>query len=57
MKRIGIIGGIGPESTVDYYKLIIGAHVLLKLPAASYGDCARCFGSNMREVIGSCRWI
>lgn len=25
MKRIGIIGGIGPESTVDYYKLIIAA--------------------------------
>lgn len=25
MKRIGIIGGIGPESTVDYYTLIIGA--------------------------------
>jgi len=25
MKRIGIIGGIGPESTVDYYKRIIGA--------------------------------
>ena len=25
MKRIGIIGGIGPESTVDYYKLIVGA--------------------------------
>ena len=25
MKRIGIVGGIGPESTVDYYKLIIGA--------------------------------
>jgi len=25
MKRIGIIGGIGPESTVDYYKLIIEA--------------------------------
>lgn len=25
MKRIGIIGGIGPESTVDYYKLIIQA--------------------------------
>ncbi len=23
MKKIGIIGGIGPESTVDYYKLII----------------------------------
>jgi aspartate racemase len=25
MKKIGIIGGMGPESTVDYYKLIIGA--------------------------------
>jgi aspartate racemase len=25
MKKIGIIGGIGPESTVDYYKRIIGA--------------------------------
>lgn len=25
MKRIGIIGGIGPESTVDYYKSIISA--------------------------------
>jgi len=25
MKKIGIIGGIGPESTIDYYKLIIGA--------------------------------
>jgi len=25
MKRIGIIGGIGPESTVDYYRRIIGA--------------------------------
>jgi aspartate racemase len=25
MKRIGIIGGIGPESTIDYYKRIISA--------------------------------
>ena len=25
MKKIGIIGGIGPESTIDYYKLIISA--------------------------------
>jgi len=25
LKRIGIIGGIGPESTVAYYKLIVGA--------------------------------
>lgn len=26
MKRAGIIGGIGPESTVDYYHLIIAAY-------------------------------
>lgn len=25
MKKIGLIGGIGPESTLDYYKGIIGA--------------------------------
>ena len=25
MKKIGIIGGIGPESTIDYYKRIISA--------------------------------
>jgi aspartate racemase len=25
MKRIGIIGGLGPESTIDYYKEIINA--------------------------------
>lgn len=25
MKKIGIVGGIGPESTLDYYKQIIGA--------------------------------
>ena len=23
MKKIGIIGGLGPESTIDYYKGII----------------------------------
>jgi len=23
MKRIGIIGGLGPEATIDYYKEII----------------------------------
>ncbi len=26
MKTLGIIGGIGPESTVDYYRLIIAAY-------------------------------
>ncbi len=25
MKRIGIIGGLGPEATVDYFKEIINA--------------------------------
>ena len=25
MKKIGLIGGIGPESTLDYYRLIIRA--------------------------------
>jgi aspartate racemase len=25
MKTIGLIGGIGPESTIDYYRLFIGA--------------------------------
>jgi aspartate racemase len=27
MKTIGIIGGIGPESTVDYYKLLVAAYL------------------------------
>ncbi len=26
MKTVGIIGGIGPESTVDYYRLIVAAY-------------------------------
>lgn len=26
MKRLGIIGGIGPESTVDYYQTIVGLY-------------------------------
>ena len=25
MKTIGIVGGIGPESTIDYYRLLIAA--------------------------------
>ena len=25
MKKIGLVGGLGPESTLDYYRLIIGA--------------------------------
>jgi aspartate racemase len=26
MKTIGIIGGIGPESTIEYYRLIVAAY-------------------------------
>ena len=26
MKTIGIIGGIGPESTIEYYRLIIASY-------------------------------
>src|SRR5579859_4717483 len=26
MKRIGIIGGLGPESTIEYYRLIIASY-------------------------------
>jgi len=26
MKTVGIIGGIGPESTIEYYRLIIAAY-------------------------------
>jgi aspartate racemase len=32
MKRIGLIGGIGPESTLDYYRLIIRAFQERKSP-------------------------
>jgi aspartate racemase len=35
MKRIGIIGGIGPESTVEYYRLIIASYVE-RIPDGSY---------------------
>jgi aspartate racemase len=26
MKTLGIVGGIGPESTIQYYRSIIAAH-------------------------------
>ena len=37
MKVIGIVGGLGPESTVDYYQRIIGAFVMRR-PAATYPE-------------------
>lgn len=30
MKRVGIIGGTGPESTIDYYKMIINKYQAIK---------------------------
>jgi aspartate racemase len=30
MKNVGLIGGLGPESTVDYYRLIIERYRELK---------------------------
>jgi aspartate racemase len=35
MKLLGIIGGIGPESTIDYYKTIVGLYRARK-PDGSY---------------------
>jgi aspartate racemase len=35
MKTIGIIGGIGPESTIEYYRLIIAAYAE-RIPDGSY---------------------
>lgn len=26
MKKIGIIGGLGPEATIDYYRIIIESY-------------------------------
>jgi aspartate racemase len=35
MKTIGIVGGIGPESTIEYYRLIIASYVE-RIPDGSY---------------------
>jgi aspartate racemase len=35
MKRIGVIGGIGPESTIEYYRLIIASYAE-RIPDGSY---------------------
>ena len=35
MKTIGIIGGIGPESTIEYYRSIIAAYAV-RVPDGSY---------------------
>jgi len=35
VKTIGIVGGMGPESTIDYYRLLIGAY-RERIPDGSY---------------------
>ncbi len=27
MKTLGIVGGMGPEATIDYYRLIVASYV------------------------------
>ena len=48
MKTIGIVGGLGPESTVDYYQRIIGAFVKRR-PAATYPEIV-IFSANSDEL-------
>ncbi|MEW6674349.1 MAG: amino acid racemase [Thermodesulfobacteriota bacterium] len=49
MKRIGIIGGIGPESTVDYYKQIISAFNN-RYPELAYPEIIL-YSANLNELM------
>jgi len=49
MKRVGIIGGIGPESTVDYYKQIITTFNT-KYPELAYPEII-IYSVNMNELV------
>lgn len=48
MKKMGLIGGIGPESTLDYYRLIISAFRERK--AADYPEIL-VYSVNMTELL------
>ena len=50
MKRIGIIGGIGPESTIEYYRLIIKRYQE-RLKTNNYPDVI-ISSINMTEMLG-----
>jgi aspartate racemase len=57
MKRIGLIGGIGPESTLDYYRLIIRAFQERK--SADYPEIL-VYSANLTELLKLMeekRWI
>ncbi len=49
MKKIGILGGLGPESTVDYYKEIIGAFNS-KYTSLAYPDIL-VYSANINELM------
>lgn len=49
MKNIGILGGIGPESTSDYYKEIISAFNT-KYPALAYPEII-IYSANLNELM------
>jgi len=48
MKRIGLIGGIGPESTLDYYRLIIRSFQERKSP--DYPEIL-VYSANLSELV------
>ena len=48
MKKIGLIGGIGPESTLDYYRLIIRAFQERK--SADYPEIL-VYSANLTELL------
>jgi aspartate racemase len=50
MKRIGIVGGLGPESTVDYYKRIISAFNT-EYKELAYPEII-IYSVNMNELLG-----
>lgn len=50
MKTIGLIGGLGPESTVDYYKAIIGAFNA-RYPERAYPEII-VYSTDLKRLLG-----
>ena len=53
MKTVGVIGGIGPESTIEYYRQLIAAYRAQK-PDGSYPPII-INSINLKAVVGSAR--
>lgn len=51
MKKIGIVGGIGPESTVEYYKIIIDSFKNMEGHSLNYPDII-IYSGNLSELMG-----